>query len=237
MSARKKRKRRYAAPIGGLFVLLALIGAAAVVTASIQLTRRVLDNSAEKRKIEDIIRPVVMFDPAPFEKASDIDPLLLLQYSMWAALTGEKRSTYTFGENAEMLVPASDLDMAAAGLFGNEVVLQHRTFGDYQATYYYDEANQVYDVPVIGQQVYTPRVEGIELDKEAGLYIVTVGYIPPGNAWTTNFSGERGEPTPDKYMLYVMRKTRDGYQLVAVRDTPAAAAGATEMRGDIIPQG
>ena len=231
MPAKKKRKRRYAAPIGGLFALLALIGVAAVVMVSIQLTRQVLDNSAEKQKLEDIIRPVVMFDPVPFENVADIDPVQMLQYSMWSTLTGERRATYTFGENAELLVPSSDLEVAAAKLFGSTVSLQHQTFGDYQVTYYYDRDNEVYDVPVIAQQVYTPRVDKIDWDKESDLYIVLVGYIPPGNAWTTNFRGERGQPEPDKYMLYVMKRVRGGYELVAVRDTPAAVAGATEMRG------
>jgi len=224
MQAGRKRRRRYAAPIGGLFIALAIIGVIAVVVTSIDLTGKVLDNSNEKEKIGTLIRPVVMFDPVPFETPTDLENRQLLLYSMWANLGSEKRNTYSYDENAELIVPASDLEVAAANLFGPDIVLTHETFGDYQTTYYYDEERNIYNVPVSAQlYVYTPQVESIELASR-DVYNVKVGYIPPqGDAWTTDFSGNKNQPTAEKSMIYVMQKTRNGYYILALRDLPSAS--------------
>jgi len=217
MSAAKSKRRRYAAPIGGLFLLLALIGLACVVIGSIYLTGRVLDNSREKTKLEDIVRPLVMFDTVPFERATDIDKTQMLYICMWSALLDAKGQVYRIDENQEMLVPASDLDVAAARLFGPEVKLEHKTFGEYENTYFYDAEKQTYSVPIsIQLYVYSPRVESIE--KSGENYLVRVGYVPPTGAYTVNLQGDRENPEPEKYMIYVMKKTGDSYQVVAVRD-------------------
>lgn len=216
MQVKKQRRRRYAAPIGGIFILLALTGLVAVVISSISLTTRVLDNSRERTKLEDIIRPVLMHDPVPFERATDIDQTQILYYCMWAALMNDEQQ-YGYDENQEMLVPASDLDAMAASLFGPEVALEHKTFGEYELSYYYNPEKQTYSVPVNAQlYVYTPRVEDVK--KNGEYYDVRVGYLPPSGAYTVDFQGDRGEPEPDKYMVYVMEKTGNTYRIVAVRD-------------------
>lgn len=217
MSAARPKRRRYAAPIGGLFLLLALIGLAVVVAASFFLTGRVLDNSREKGKLEDIVRPLVMFDTVPFERASDIDKTQILYICMWHALLDTTGQVYGIDDNQEMLVPASDLDAAAVKLFGPQVKLEHKTIGEYENTYFYDGEKQTYSVPIsIQLYVYSPRVEQIE--KNGALYNVRVGYIPPTGAYTVNLRGDRENPQPDKYMVYVMEKAGDTYQVVAVRD-------------------
>ncbi|WRS26502.1 hypothetical protein U6B65_09110 [Oscillospiraceae bacterium MB08-C2-2] len=220
MEIHKKRRRRYAAPIGGVFILIALIGVITIVVGSIGLTTRMLDNSKEKTMFERLIRPVVMFNPVPFEKATDLDPTSLLQYSMWATLSGEKGSTFVMGENATLTIPASDLDVAASKLLGPEVKLEHKSFGDYLSPYTYDPETASYYVPVTGDLfVYSPVVVDIQRDKE--FYNLTVGYIPPDTAWTTDFVGNKNARKPDKFSTYVMRKVKNDYQLVAVRDLPS----------------
>lgn len=208
-------------PISGLFILLAVIGVVSVVRFSFQLTERVLDNTPEKKKLEDIVLPVVMFDPPPFEKVEDIDPVQMLRFSLWSALTGEGRSSYVYGENGELIVPARDLGVAAARLFGPEVELQHQTFNDaIETTYYYDEKNNVYNVPVMAQlYVYYPSVRDIQRDGD--YYNVIVDYIPPSSAWTAGMDGGRNQPPADKSMVYVMRKVGSGYQIAALRDMPS----------------
>ena len=79
-----------------------------------------------------------MFDPVPFEKATDADPLFLLQSSLWSTLLGEKRDSYQFDAMERLIVPSSDVDVACARLFGPDVKLEHQSFGDYETTYYYD---------------------------------------------------------------------------------------------------
>jgi len=216
---RNRRRRRYAAPIGGAFILLALVGFISVVVTAVTLTDRLLDNQAEKEQIEDTIRPVLMWDPLPFENPADINPVQLLNFSMWATLMDEN-TTHSFNENMEIIVPASDLDVAAATLFGPGIELHHRTFGDYEQSFYFDAARGIYHVPATVQLfLYSPRVISIERNGE--FYDVRVGYIPPMGTYTANLQGLRAEPRPDKYMIYVMRRVGDTFQIVAVREDPA----------------
>jgi hypothetical protein len=218
---KNRRKRRYAAPIGGLFIGLAAFGVITVVFLCFRLTSAVLDNSEEKTMFENILRPVVMFDPAPFEKPTDISPENLLMYSMWSTLMGEKRGSYTYSESGELVVPASDLDVAAARLFGPEVVLEHQSFGDYETFYHYeppteDGKGNVYDLLLSVQlNAYTPEVESIT--KQGDLYEISVGYIPSGISWQTDYSEGAGRASPEKHMNYLMQKTKTGYCIAKVQ--------------------
>lgn len=64
---RKNSRRKYsvAVPIGGFFVLLAVIGLITVITFGVRATENLIDNSKQKKEFENIILPVLMFDPVP----------------------------------------------------------------------------------------------------------------------------------------------------------------------------
>jgi hypothetical protein len=225
MQVRRRKRRRYAASIGGAFVLLAAIGVITVIVVSLQLTGRVLDNSREKENFAAIIQPVIMFDPVPFDSPIDIPTENLLLYSMWTALTGERARNYTaYNEFQELLVPASDLDVAAATLFGAEVTLEHQSFRDYDNIYTYYPETRMYGIQVSAQMyVYTPEIR--EITKEGDLYRLEVYYIPPGNAWNMSAAGgEMLSPYSEKYMMYYMARVGNDYQLVKITDPPSASA-------------
>lgn len=226
MQPRKhNRKHRYAASVGGVFVLLAVIGIITVIVVSLSLTAKVLDNSNEKERFAKIIQPVIMFDPVPFDSPADIPMKNLLLYSMWTALTSDRAANYTFGESQELVVPASDLDVAATTLFGSEIVLEHESFTDYDNFYTYDSETKSYTIHISAQfYVYTPEVR--EITKEGDLYCLDVYYQPPGNAWNMSPAGDKMSPFTEKYMLYYMRRSGDSYQLVKIQDpvTPVEEA-------------
>jgi hypothetical protein len=229
---KKGHRRKLAAPVGGMFVALALIGVITVAVASIRLTTGFLDNDRERRMFETIIRPVVMFNPMPFETPEAIGMDDLLRYSIWAALTGDKRASYETGGTTELIVPATDLDVAAARLFGPEIVLEHRTFGNFSTGYYsYDAEANVYNLTRDSSlYVYSPLV--YEVTKEGEFYNLVVGFVPPSNAWTTDFGETEGEPVPEKYMIFVMRQTDGSYQIAKVQDTPPDFVLNTMETGD-----
>lgn len=221
----KFRRNKYAAPVGGVFILLALIGMVALGAFCVQFTRNILDNSGEKEMFEDVITPVLMFDPVPFEKASDADPVFLLRSSLWSTMLGEKRDSYSFDALGRLIVPASDVDVACARLFGPDIKLQHQTFGDYEIAYVYDDTTKTYYAPVTLQaNQYTPSVERVV--KKGNVFTLTVGYIPPANAWTQAKNGENHEPVPEKEMIYELVKNKKNYQLVAIRDLPKSSSSA-----------
>lgn len=225
------KRRRFAAPVGGVFLVLVVIGIIAVVLLSLDFTRKMIDNSNQKADFEKQILPVLMFDPVPFERATDVDNLVLLQDSVWAALLGDKRGSYQYDETGMISVPASDVEVAAAKLFGPDVVLEHQSFGNIiDTSYIYDEETKTYRIPVMGQTgLYTPRV--VKIEKKSGNVLeLTVGYIPPASIWSAAQEGEDGETQPDKYMIYEMTKANKSYYVSAIRDvTDPKYAGTTGM--------
>ena len=64
MSTEKTNARnRHAAPIGLVFIVLCVIGLCTVFNWCYGLTRNLADNTAQKTKYEQMLLPVVMFDP------------------------------------------------------------------------------------------------------------------------------------------------------------------------------
>lgn len=218
----KKHRSKYAAPIGGIFVILAVIGIITVIITSIGLTRTALDNSKEKERFEHLIRPVLMFDPVPFESPTQVEMSKLLLYSMWGTLSSERAVNYAYNENQELVIPASDLEVSAANLFGSEIKLEHQTFSDYESSYIYNGENNSYNVRISAQlYVYSPVVR--DITKEGDLFKLEVYYMPPSDAWSTVFAGGAHSPFVDKTMYYYLSKTSGNYHIAKVENTPTEA--------------
>ena len=79
---RSGRRNRYAAPIGGVFIILCFVGFFTVASFCLDATKDLLDNSKRKQEFETMLLPVVIFDPVPFENPVNIDNASLLQYSI-----------------------------------------------------------------------------------------------------------------------------------------------------------
>lgn len=224
------RKNKYAAPVGGIFIVLAAIGLATVIFLCLLFTRGLLDDSSEKERFEETILPMVMFDPVPFESVSDVNPLFLLRCSLWDTLLGDKRSSYQYDHLARLMVPASDVDIHCARLFGPDVKLTHESFGQGDTTYVYRPEDKMYYVPPTGEvDFYTPSVETVV--KKGDVFTLTVGYLAPLNVFTQIMTDESGERMPEKYMIYELLKVGDHYQITAVRDVPV------EPGQELIPYG
>ena len=210
---RKKRgKHRYAAPVGGVYILLALIGVIAVIYGAVQLYGKLTDNSKLLRQIERQIQPVMMFDPVPFDNIQDVDNKVLVKTSIWSCMYSDKRGSYTYDDNGMILIPVSDVEVAAVKLYGPEVKLTHTSLDEDGISYTYDAENNVYRVPMMAQGgYYTPMV--VDMQKNGDVYEVTVGYVAPGASWTTTEDGDSYTPTPDKYMIYRMKKEDGEYYI------------------------
>ena len=229
---RSGRRNRYAAPIGGVFIILCFVGFFTVASFCLDATKDLLDNSKRKQEFETMLLPVVIFDPVPFENPVNIDNASLLQYSIWSTAMGEKRDQYEYDDNNMMIIPASDIDVAAQQLFGPDVKLEHRSFGDLQDSYLYDEEIRSYHVPIITITGFaTPRVE--EINKISGDTVeLRMGYVPPSTILNLDEDGNLGNPEPEKYMIYEMHKNRNGWYLYAIKDLPGNGQLVTS---DVMP--
>lgn len=232
--SRKKRGRhRYAAPVGGAYILLALIGVIAVLYGAVQLYGKLTDNSKLLRQIERQIQPVMMFDPVPFDNIQDVDNKVLVKTSIWSCMYSDKRGSYTYDDNGMILIPVSDVEVAAVKLYGPEAKLTHTSLDEDGISYTYDAENNVYRVPMMAQGgYYTAMV--VDMQKKDGIYEVTVGYVAPGASWTTTEDGDSYTPTPDKYMIYRMKKEDGAYYIVGIKD-PGEAPVDTTAPPDVVP--
>ena len=223
------RRNRYAAPIGGVFIILCFVGFFTVASFCLNITKGLLDNSRKKQEYETMLLPVVIFDPVPFEDPVNIDNASLLQYCIWATALGDKREQYEYDDNNMVVIPASDIDVTALRLFGPDVKLDHRSFGDLENSYLYEEDIRSYHVPIITMTGFaTPKVE--EINKTSGDVIeLKMGYVPPSTILDLDASGNIQEPEPQKYMIYELHRGRSGWYLYAIKDLP----GAGLLPGDI----
>lgn len=214
-----RHKNRKTATFGFLFLFFAAIG---VIFSVVGITRAIgkfaVDNS-ETEKIERFLTPVVMFDPAPFEDASQLDETLLLRSSLWATLLNTHTEQYATDDLGNLIVPASDVEVYAAKIYGNGVKLNHQTLRSNSGgeQFVYDESIQSYHVPAVGEGSF-PSPKVTKIVRNGDTFEVTVGYIPPGSSWGMFVDGKKQEPEPEKYKLYKLKKNGSDYQILALED-------------------
>lgn len=231
-SVHHRRRRGRAAPIGGVFIVLAIVGLIAVASIGFNTVGKLFDNSEKMAEFEKYLLPVVMFDPVPFDDPKDADQLALLQSALWSALYSDKRETYTYSDNGMLMVPVSDVEVECAKLYGGEIKLEHQSFGDMEINYIYNEELQAYEIPMMVQVgYYVPKVES---DTSKGdIHVLKVGYVPPGNAWTGDVNGKTASPEPDKYMYYELKKVKGGYTILSIKYPPqnVSSSGNSQTEG------
>ena len=211
----RSQRRTVATVVGALFIVFAVWGMLSAVFYTCKSISSLFDDSVERGRYESFISPVVMVDPAPFTIIENLEDELLLQSTMWAALTGENRGVYTYDDVGLLLVPASDLDVAAVKLYGPNVKLVHRSFDDKDASYLYDPEISAYRVPSVSKVAYSPYVEDITKNSDKTITL-KVGYVAPGNMWSTDTTEESDVPKPEKYMLYTLSEWDQGYYISSV---------------------
>lgn len=206
---------------GFAIIVLAAVGLVSLIGHASGFIKGLMDDSAKFRQYEELILPVVMVDPVPFEEVQNIDENSILQASLWSALLSENRTNYSYDENEMMLVPSSDLDVAAKRLFGPEASLVHQSFDDMGAMYLYDPEIGAYRVPMVAKLAYSPKV--VREERFENTIKLTVGYIAPGNILTNVERQKEKGPEPEKYMLYLLKKYDNAYYIAAIQDTQGMA--------------
>lgn len=218
--------------VGAVALLLAFIGLLTVVGWVLAALRIVFDDTNDRRAFETQLYGVVMFDPMPFEDASQVDPAIFRQAALWSALYQTEQRDGNFdgyerdSTTGALVVPRLEIDTYLTNLLGPGFVPEDGNFSTAEFNYTYDPERQGYYVPVtssIGQ--YIPSVERIFT--RGGRTYVTVGYIP--TLFNTNDLLLTIPDTPTKYMDYVFERgeNRQLY-LVALQesetqpDTPAS---------------
>lgn len=220
MTKKKKKNKNAAFAAGIIALILALIGAFSVVRFAVDSVKDLTDKTEQKREYEQMLTPVVMFDPDPFDDLTQADVSQLLNSAVWALLMSEDgadKYPYSEGEKVGIIVPQKDIENYFISLFGTEIDIasMHSSIDMSEYDITYDAALKSYILPITGvESAYTPKV--YEIDKQGSSVILSVGYI--GNkAWVQVADGEYAAPEPDKYMKITLRERGEGMYISSIQ--------------------
>ncbi|MBR0120682.1 MAG: hypothetical protein IJM10_02725 [Clostridia bacterium] len=219
-----KKKNKFAFPLGMLIIIFSIIGIAATVKAGISLFKDMTDNSAQKEEYEEFLRPVVMYDPDPFDDVRSADITQLVNAAIWSLITQSNSTesfSYSTGDNMGILIPVEQVTAEFIRLFGNEtdIASQYDSIDMSSHDITYDSAQGGFIIPITSLEVaYTPEV--YEIEKKANSIILSVGYIG-SKAWAEINGGEYVAPQPDKFMKITLRQGEKGYYIASIQSVNA----------------
>lgn len=236
----KTKKNKLAFPIGVIAAILAVVGLITVIRFSADTVKNLADKTADKKEYEQMLTPVVMFDPDPFDDLTQADVSQLLNSAVWALLMSEDgadKYPYSEGENIGIIVPQADIEQYFVSLFGTEIDIasMHSSLDMSEYDITYDAALQSYILPITGiESAYTPKVYDIK--KQGSSVILSVGYIGT-KAWVQVADGEYSAPEPDKFMKITLRERDGGMYISSIQATDIQEViGTTKHRDEPVEE-
>ncbi len=216
----KSGKNKLAFPIGIIVLILAIVGTVSTVRFAADSVKKLTDNSADKQKYEQMLKPVVMFDPDPFDDLSQANVSQLLNSAVWALLMsdeGTEKYPYSEGDVFGIVVPQEDIEKYFVSLFGTEIDIasMHSSIDMSAYDITYDAALKSYILPITGvESAYTPKV--YEIDEKGSSVILSVGYIG-SKTWAQVADEGYQAPEPDKYMKITLRERNGGMYISSIQ--------------------
>lgn len=245
----KKKRRRRDFILGIIIIVLAIIGLINTLVFGINATQNLLNNTAQKDKWEELILPVVMANPVPFDSANDLEQVTLQEIGIYASLVNSKVENFQMDEQDFVIIPRSDVDKQITSLFGSEVKVQHETSGvgftdtiiddiytpSAPTTFSYDEETQTYHInlaEISTGDMYIPKV--ISIEKKNKQIVVTVGYVLQDALW--DGAEARKEKVPQIYYRYMISTDDKGNQYISsiemAGELSAEAQGTSSVSGN-----
>lgn len=230
--SKRRKKNAAAVPIGVIIIILAVVGLVAVVKSTVNFISDKADNTKQMAEYEQMLKPVVMFDPDTFDDLTQANKSQLLYSAIWSLLedeNGMSKYQYSKGDTVGILVPQTDIETAFINLYGNEIDIaslhSQIDMSGYDITY--DPAQKGYILPITGvESVYIPKVYSLE--KQGSSVILNVGYIG-SKAWADISGDEYVAPEPDKYMKITLRERSGGMYISSIQ-----AADSQEIASQFI---
>lgn len=215
-----RRRRKLRQLLGAVVCLLVVAGLVSVVTGSVELYKKLTDDTEERAAFAERVSTLVAFDPVPFDNLAEADQNLLLEACIWRVLDAEDTSGYEQDEVGAKFMPVSVVDKYVQELYGPDFKFAYETFTSGDLTYFYDEERAAYLVPITGLTAnFYP--EAVKIKNEHGTKRVTMAYISSYNA----NGGFTATPdlTPKKYYDFIFTKIENGYYLTAIVESKMKA--------------
>ncbi len=203
---------RGVAMLGAVVLLFSVIGLASVIIFGVKSAVGFFSDKRqeEAERLQQLIAPLVMCDPAPFENVSALDNESLVRTCVWVALTQQADDLKT-DDAGRLILPGQAVTASCESLFGTQVSPALCSFSDDGVEFEYDIIGDMYHIPITGLgNAYEPRITDIEKKKDT--LILTVDYIKEDYYG----SGEKS-----KTMKYILSGDSGKEKIVSVLGTAA----------------
>lgn len=227
----RRGRYKWAAPVGFLMSILAIIGVVAIVAVGVNFVHEIADDTKLRDEISYFLKPITTYNPVPeFENVNEADFDELLRAAVWRITEAERvrmlrekddNTAYELDGNSRLIVSVTEVEDSYRYLFGTDAVLNHRTLGEDDVEY--SEANACYYIPFnFINSLYEPVIDTIR--RRNGEYWVRIGYVSINNLEVD----ERGDTIPptadmaDFAQIFVLKRVDGHFTVVSVGSESAS---------------
>lgn len=201
--------KQVATTVFGFFIIVfAIIG---IVATSIKVSDYIEAQSDDTKLVatfESLVLPLAACDAAVFDDISALSEDVLITAACWDALLNPSNTFVE--ESGYYTVSYLDIDVRIAKLFGTGLTYTHKSVGDSEISFDFDEATGMYTLPAYPKTVsYLPVLDSYT-ETEAG-YELRVKYVYPV---TTIISGVANA---EKIMIYNVAPKDLGYVITSLQ--------------------
>lgn len=201
--------RSVATAVFGFIVLVfAIVGIISTANRVVNYVKAQSDDSKLIKSFESLVLPLTAFDATVFENASALTDDVIITAACWDAVLNPS-VTFT-QDSGNYTVSYLDIDARVAKLFGTGLVYTHKTVGDVELLFEYDEDTKMYTLPAYPKTVaYLPVLDSYE--KTENGYDLRIKYVYPITTVTT------GTVPTEKVMIYSVAPKDLGYVITSLQ--------------------
>ena len=225
---RRKGRLWYAAPLGFLVLVLAVVGVVSLILTGINAIQKAQDDTPLRKELNDFLLPVMQYCPSPFTNVNDEQQDALLLAAIWRITKAEQvrqyreddqTSAYPEDEEYRILIPIEEIEASYRYLFGPDAVPNHHSIEEESQgfAFEYDPDNACYHVPFTTVSAnYVPVIDTLKRQKDT--VTVRVAYVS-NNDIAIDDNGNEIQPIPEQAtyaQIYTVVKTADGWALTSI---------------------
>ena len=191
--------------VGVVVLAFAVIGAITSMKFAFDLIKSEAKNKGLIEEFSQLILPISAFDAPPFESVSSLSEDVIITAACWDVILNPDEAYTISGGNYS--VSYLDIDARVNKIFGNGLNYNHRTVGDEELLFEYNEETKMYTIPSNPRHMsYFPTVE--EITRTENGYSLLVSYRLPVSKWMSGDSIE-------KYMNITVTKSGGEYKIAS----------------------
>lgn len=201
--------RQVATTIFGFAVMVfAIIGIIATANRINAYIAAQSDDTKLIKTFESLVMPLTACDAAVFEDVAVLSEDVILTSACWDVILNP--SNTFVAENGYYTVSYLDLDVRIAKLFGTGLSYTHKTVGDSEILFEYNEETSMYSIPAFPKTVaYLPVLESYTETQEG--YELRVNYVYPVTTIIPSVD------STEKVMIFNVKSKDLGYVITSLR--------------------